>query len=420
MLLPNEAKETVWEKHTRLGDVALQEERYKDAYEAYMAALSEARGFERNDKRLFSSLDCLARLQMKQQKYPDAISLFRELLALRETASVPDKLEIAVTLECLAHAHRNQHEHAKSEELLLQALALREAELSPEHPDILMSLDPLLTLYCFYIENRDAVDTEAMIKRTIYLKEKALGPGHPEVTARMVSLSTVYSEKKEHEKAEAVCQDVIVRQQNEFGNISVEVAESLIKLADVYATQGKYAEHVYQQVLSIAASMSPLQEAAILVQLAEHYRFNNSREKATPLLTRALALMESALGFKHPNLVETLRGLSDLCTYRKDFVKASRYLERVAEIHEMQFGPEHPEFATSLSCLSDMYDACYQFVDSEPLKERVLAISEKIYGHNNLQVLPALTGVAQVKERLKKWTRRRISSGAVKLLAAFF
>ncbi|MGO9361411.1 MAG: tetratricopeptide repeat protein, partial [Xanthobacteraceae bacterium] len=71
--------------------------------------------------------------------------------------------------------------------------------------------------------------------------------------------------------------------------------------------------------------------------------------EARPLLERALAISEEALGPEHPGTAASLRNLALLLQDQGDLAGARPLLERALAIYERALGPEHPETATSLN-----------------------------------------------------------------------
>lgn len=71
--------------------------------------------------------------------------------------------------------------------------------------------------------------------------------------------------------------------------------------------------------------------------------------EAQPLLQRALAIHEDALGSDHENTITALELLGDLYKNQGLFDKASPLWEKVVSTVERVHGPGHPRLATALS-----------------------------------------------------------------------
>ena len=67
--------------------------------------------------------------------------------------------------------------------------------------------------------------------------------------------------------------------------------------------------------------------------------------KAEPLLGRALAIKEKALGPEHPDTATSLNNLAGLYWLMGDYAKAEPLLQRALAIREKAVGAEHPDTA---------------------------------------------------------------------------
>jgi tetratricopeptide (TPR) repeat protein len=136
--------------------------------------------------------------------------------------------------------------------------------------------------------------------------------------------------------------------------------------------------------------------AAFLLNLAGAYRYAAlaAYEQARPLLERALAMRERALGGAHPDTAETLNGLALLLKVKGDLAAARPLLERALATRETVLGPEHPDTATSLNNLAFLLQEQDDFAAARPLFERALAIWEKTLGPEHPDTAASLTGLA--------------------------
>ena len=75
-----------------------------------------------------------------------------------------------------------------------------------------------------------------------------------------------------------------------------------------------------------------------------------------PLLQRALAIREKALGPDHPDVGESLSNLAGLYEDEGDYAKALPLYQRAIAIREKSLGPNHPVVATRINNLAAMYE----------------------------------------------------------------
>jgi len=87
-----------------------------------------------------------------------------------------------------------------------------------------------------------------------------------------------------------------------------------------------------------------LPEAALLLHLAGHYLYDRAQyAEAGPLLQRALAITEKALGSEHPDTARSLHNLAFLFSSQGKYAEAEPLFKRALAIHKKALGPEHPD-----------------------------------------------------------------------------
>jgi tetratricopeptide (TPR) repeat protein len=99
--------------------------------------------------------------------------------------------------------------------------------------------------------------------------------------------------------------------------------------------------------------------------------------KAEPLLKRALAIREKALGPKHPETAKTLSDLSLLYFFEKNPATAEGYAKRALPLEEKAFGTESLPVATTLNRMGISERDLGKFKEAEANLERALSIREE-------------------------------------------
>jgi esterase/lipase superfamily enzyme len=89
----------------------------------------------------------LAQLYAAQARPADAETLFKQALAIRETALGPDNLLVADALVQLAYFYQAQSRYQEAETAFKRALSIREKAFGPDSPEIVNSLEALAGLY---------------------------------------------------------------------------------------------------------------------------------------------------------------------------------------------------------------------------------------------------------------------------------
>lgn len=133
-----------------------------------------------------------------------------------------------------------------------------------------------------------------------------------------------------------------------MGVRDIRRAETLNKMAAVYAAQGKHAqaEPLYRRSLSITQVVNGPQHknvGTILQSLGDLYQALGNYPAADSAYRQALAIREKALGFEHPDVAATLESFAALLRRMKRGKDAHVLEERARYIRDKQAGRKPPE-----------------------------------------------------------------------------
>jgi len=158
---------------------------------------------------------------------------------------------------------------------------------------------------------------------------------------------------------------------------------SLNNLANLARDTKNYleAESLYKQSAAAyekSGGQNDLGLATPLANLGKLYRDVPQFDitKAEPLLKRALAIREGALGPDHPETAKALSDLSLLYSYEKKPAEAEKFAQRSLPLEEKTFGTESLEVSTTLNRLGMGQRDEGKFTDAEQTLKRALAIRE--------------------------------------------
>ncbi len=131
-----------------------------------------------------------------------------------------------------------------------------------------------------------------------------------------------------------------LEQAKKFGDEDTRLATSLNNLAELYDTQGQYAQ-------------------------------------AEALYKRSLAIREKALGPEHPSVATSLNNLALLYHTQGQYAQAEPLYKRSLAIKEKALGPEHPNVASGLENYADLLQKTDRTAEADELEERARAIRAK-------------------------------------------
>ena len=119
---------------------------------------------------------------------------------------------------------------------------------------------------------------------------------------------------------------------------------------------------------------------AILTIVGEHHMAGRDHAEAEPLLRRAVAARERALGSGHPDVAISLHKLGNVCQALGRDAEAEPIYRRMIAIREQALGPEHPLVAEALGCLGLFLRSAGRGAEAEAIIARALASYERTIG----------------------------------------
>src|SRR5271157_1671209 len=180
-----------------------------------------------------------------------------------------------------------------------------------------------------------------------------------------------------HSKATVDPQDPLKQREGKLTSDQKTEAEATCSLGQSLYQQGKYKESAaaYQRCLQMRPD-----DAMVLNATARSLDAKGDYAGAEPLLRRALAMVEKALGPDHPYVAACLNNLAELLRAKGDYAGAEPLYRRALAIDEKTLGPDHPDVARDLNNLAALLYAKGDYAGAEPLFRRALAILEKVLG----------------------------------------
>jgi tetratricopeptide (TPR) repeat protein len=115
----------------------------------------------------------------------------------------------------------------------------------------------------------------------------------------------------------------------------------------------------------------------ILSDLGAYLMAGAARFEAEPLLRRAIAVRERAMGPEHPDLAIPIDNLARLYAGTGRPAEAEPLFQRTLAIREQALGPEHLAVAESFGCLGLFYRGEGRSAKAQPLFERAIATYER-------------------------------------------
>jgi tetratricopeptide (TPR) repeat protein len=121
-------------------------------------------------------------------------------------------------------------------------------------------------------------------------------------------------------------------------------------------------------------------------------------ETAGPLLRRALAIREQALGPEHPDTLASVNSLGELLYNAGDYAGAKTLHRRALAVRERVLGTEHPDTLVSVSNLGELLYRSGDYTRAEPLHRRALETRERVLGPDHPDTLTSASNLGILLE----------------------
>jgi class 3 adenylate cyclase/tetratricopeptide (TPR) repeat protein len=138
---------------------------------------------------------------------------------------------------------------------------------------------------------------------------------------------------------------------------------------------------------------------AILTVLGEYLYAGAAYAEAEPLLRRAVAAREQALGAEHPDLATPLHKLGNVCEGMGRPAEAELIYRRMVAVREQAYDPEHPLVAEGLGCLGLFLLSAGRRAEAEPIIARTLVSYERTIGPDHPDLAHSLFHMALLYQR---------------------
>jgi len=125
-----------WEKFRLSGVKSMEEGNFLEAQAMWLAALDETTDFRFDDPRLIMTLENLAEVYWRRNKFDKAEPLCKQILQISESVLGPEHTDVALAANNLGLVCEKQGKHAEAAILFQQALVVGEKFLGADHPDV--------------------------------------------------------------------------------------------------------------------------------------------------------------------------------------------------------------------------------------------------------------------------------------------
>jgi len=277
-------------------------------------------------------------------RYGDALASARSVARITQTVLGPDDPFAARSLNDLAMLLNRENKFAEAERRSREALAVHEAALGAKHPDTAVTLSTLATVLN---EQGRYSEAEPLYRQVLEIHEQALGPDHRYVAIGLSNVAHVLVQQGHFNEAELLYRQALTIYEAQTKGANPNTATVLQGLTNVLRHQGRFeeAEAALRRALSIEeAALGPdhPSTATTLDGLGYLAERRGDLDEAETLYRRSLAIYDAALGAKNTQSAHVLRNLALLLDARDRHEEAERLILRGLSAYESTLGAQHP------------------------------------------------------------------------------
>jgi tetratricopeptide (TPR) repeat protein/CHAT domain-containing protein len=292
--------------------------------------------------------------------------------------------------------------HGEAVTLAQRVLDLTQARVGPEHAELIR---PLETLASLYRRQGRSAEAEPLLQRALAIARIAFAADQVEVALRLLVLAEVFGDLKRRTQARAHI-DGALALFDAMPEPDPNVGRMLNDLGEAYRKRDRteLAEPLMQRALALREKALGPEHADVGVSLNNLgliHLAKNRPAQAEPLFKRAQAIFEKAKGPEHPTVALLLNNLAGLYQAQGRYAEAEAHFLRAVGIWQKTRGPDHPSVADGYANLGGLFFDQRRYADAATYFERALAISEKAAGAEHPSLTALLDNLARAYREQK-------------------
>jgi eukaryotic-like serine/threonine-protein kinase len=217
------------------------------------------------------------------------------------------------------------------------------------------------------------------------LEERRKIPGDEiKVANSLVALGLLRKDQGKLDEAETLVRQGLEMNQRLQSGPSRDVVRSMVALGSVLEVRAKY--DLARQFLEAALKMEPqnisatVETADNLTELANVYFYQGNYNLSEKLNNQALEIDQRLLGNENPSVAQELNNLGAIEMNRGNYAASEAYYRRALAITESWYGTDHPETAANLTALAQPLTFEKREAEAQSLLESALTIQKHVNG----------------------------------------
>ncbi|MDR2627224.1 MAG: CHAT domain-containing protein [Dysgonamonadaceae bacterium] len=372
-----------------LANQYVKEGRFSQADTLYRNVLRvRAEKYGNNSPEYAETLSGMAELYIDKQEYPQAKAVLDTVLRIQKVQPGIRHPAYANSLGILGLYHALTGNFCEAQQLLEESTAILRKTPGENHPDYAQLIS---RTGVYYFLTSDFASAEKHYAQAADIFKKALGETHSDCLMNRIAVGTCRLAAGDYTTAESISLELLPVVESNFGKQYPGYTTLLSNLGNIYKETGQFekAENIFRQSLRNTKEIYGQSHSYYfndLNALAVLYYSNGYPDKAEPLLLQSLKLRKKLYGENHPGTANALNSLGIFYMQTLNYAQAERYLLESLESLQHSLGEETLNYINSLTNLAHIYidtqhwhKALNLLSEKEPMICRTLGENHRLY-----------------------------------------
>jgi len=234
--------ESQWQREAKIyqdnmADIYVYQGRYDEAEQMYKEMLEKEYPVHGDKVYTWWSMDGWPRLYMAQGRYEEAENLLIKGIDIRgrELPGKDHPLTL-IFINCLGVLRTKQERYPEAETLFKEALEARQCKLGEDHPETLETINDFGVLRR---EQKRYDEAESLLRQALDARQRKLGTDHPACFESIQELAVLYKEQGHYDKSEPLLLKAVEGRRLKLGDTHQHTLQSIKNLIDLYEAWNK-------------------------------------------------------------------------------------------------------------------------------------------------------------------------------------
>lgn len=269
------------------------------------------------------------------------------------------------------------------------------------------------TLAYLYVKAGRPINADETMQKSIAAHVEQFGKNTIGTVPPMNRLANIYIQTGDFNAAESMLLNCLNIRQDVLGPEHAEVADSYMRLSNLYMQAGKKGEALEfaEKASALMSSTGADEEKTLEAEesMAAVYANTKNLPKAVQLYKKILAQKREKLGEYDKDTIKSMGDYAECVLKNGQPAKAVRLYEDLLEKTTKAYGQNTKASAAAINDLAFAYQKNKEYDKAEGMLKRALEIKDQLYGDNHPSTATSYSNYAQLKYLTGNLTDAEIS-----------